>query len=85
MDSDGTVWKTVRRATTSAQIGTTTGLDSSLNYNMIQTEYMSDDKVVVAYKKSSDDRVYARIVTFSRLTQTVGTEQVISTAMNGSD
>jgi len=85
MESDWNVYKTVRRATASAQIGTTTGLDSSANYNIIQTEYMSNDKVVVAYKKSSDDRIYARIVTFNRLTPTVGTEQVISTAMNGSD
>lgn len=45
---------------------------------MIQVEYLSDDVAIVLYKKSADDKIYGRVVTFSRTTITVGNETNIS-------
>ena len=78
MDANGSAYKTVRSATASAQISTTTGVDSSTTEEMIQCEYLSDDKVIVLYKKSADDKIYGRVCTFSRTTITVGWETNIS-------
>ena len=73
MDIDGSVYKTVRKCTTVAQLGTITGVDALAGLGDYSTrcEYLSKNKCVVAYKKSADNFVYASIVTWSRGTPTV--------------
>lgn len=83
MDIDASVYKTVRKCTTVAQLGTITGVDALAGLGDYSTrcEYLSKNKCVVAYKKSADNFVYASIVTWSRGTPTVWTEQVLTTAL----
>lgn len=78
--TDGSAWKTIKSATAAAQLSTITGLDTGST--PLQCYYLSEEKALVAYQKSADNIVYARVVTFSQRTPTVDAEQAISSAVS---
>lgn len=80
VDTDGYARKSIVWAKTAAQLSTITWLDTWVT--PLQCYYLSSDKALVAYQKSADNIVYARVITFAQRTPTVGTEQAISSAVS---
>lgn len=84
-DPDGSARKTIKKATTPAQLSTVTWIDVTTNStHQIRCEYLTTDKAIIIYVKAADNIAYWRVVTFARGTITVGSEQAITTAMNTS-
>lgn len=80
IESDWSAYKTTRKILTPAQISTVTGIDSGNWQRYLRTLYLDTDKAVVLYKKSADNIIYWRVVTFARTIITVWNETTISTA-----
>ncbi len=81
MDADTSVYKTVRKASTVAQVWSITGIDTVTGANsMIWSAQLTTDKSILIYKKSADSLIYWTVVSFTRWAITVWTEQVIAWA-----
>lgn len=82
LDLDWSAYKTVRKASAVAQLGTLTGVDVLWgNWYSTRCEYLSDNTAIVCHKKASDNFVYWNIVTWDRWTPTVWSSATISAAL----